>query len=158
MRRAALLCVVGVVLGVLGCTTPRPSGAGASATWGERAQQPWSVTERAPVVQSDEPDADPWNRATPHAERSLFLELAYDIYSNHLTKIDGARCEHYPTCSHYGIQAAREHGAVIGSWLTIDRLLRGTHSSVLRQLPLIQRKEGERHRYFDPVEENDFFL
>jgi len=33
-------------------------------------------------------------------------------------------CKHYPTCSEYGIEALRLHGATRGSWLTIRRLIR----------------------------------
>ncbi|MDX1639759.1 MAG: membrane protein insertion efficiency factor YidD [Balneolaceae bacterium] len=33
-------------------------------------------------------------------------------------------CRYHPTCSQYGIEALRRHGALKGSWLTIRRLLR----------------------------------
>lgn len=33
-------------------------------------------------------------------------------------------CRHDPTCSHYGIEAIKVHGAFKGSWLTLRRLLR----------------------------------
>jgi len=40
-------------------------------------------------------------------------------------------CRHVPTCSHYGIEAIKAHGAFKGCWLTFRRLLRchpwGTH-------------------------------
>lgn len=40
-------------------------------------------------------------------------------------------CRHDPTCSHYGIEAIKVHGALKGTWLTFRRLLRchpwGTH-------------------------------
>ena len=40
-------------------------------------------------------------------------------------------CRHDPTCSHYGIEAIKIHGALKGTWLTFRRLLRchpwGTH-------------------------------
>ncbi len=36
----------------------------------------------------------------------------------------GVRCRHMPTCSHYGMEAYRRHGAWRGSWLTLARLAR----------------------------------
>ena len=34
----------------------------------------------------------------------------------------GGRCRFYPSCSHYGYEALREHGAVRGLWLTVCRV------------------------------------
>lgn len=42
------------------------------------------------------------------------------IISPHLPK----SCRYHPTCSQYGIEALREHGALKGGWLTIKRILR----------------------------------
>ncbi|WP_432807414.1 membrane protein insertion efficiency factor YidD [Rhodoligotrophos ferricapiens] len=43
----------------------------------------------------------------------------------------GRTCRHLPSCSEYGIEALRRHGAWRGGWLTISRLSRchpwGTH-------------------------------
>jgi hypothetical protein len=33
-------------------------------------------------------------------------------------------CRFLPTCSAYGIEALDKHGALLGSWLTVRRLLR----------------------------------
>jgi uncharacterized protein len=33
-------------------------------------------------------------------------------------------CRFYPTCSHYGIEAFRQHGAIKGLWLTVIRILK----------------------------------
>lgn len=35
-------------------------------------------------------------------------------------------CRFSPTCSHYAAEAVRTHGALIGSWLALRRLLRCT--------------------------------
>jgi putative membrane protein insertion efficiency factor len=34
----------------------------------------------------------------------------------------GNNCRFHPSCSHYAEQAIREHGALMGSWLTFKRL------------------------------------
>lgn len=36
----------------------------------------------------------------------------------------GPRCKYYPSCSHYGIEALRTHGAMRGSALAAWRVLR----------------------------------
>lgn len=36
----------------------------------------------------------------------------------------GVRCRHEPTCSAYGLEALRIHGAWRGGWMTLGRLLR----------------------------------
>ena len=36
----------------------------------------------------------------------------------------GVRCRHAPTCSQYGMEAFRKHGAWRGFWLTLSRLSR----------------------------------
>ena len=34
----------------------------------------------------------------------------------------GRHCRFHPTCSHYGVEAIQNHGAMRGSWLTVRRL------------------------------------
>ncbi len=36
----------------------------------------------------------------------------------------GPRCRYLPTCSEYGLEAIRRHGAPRGAWLTLRRLCR----------------------------------
>ncbi|SES00041.1 hypothetical protein SAMN05443377_12723 [Propionibacterium cyclohexanicum] len=36
----------------------------------------------------------------------------------------GDVCKFYPTCSEYGLEALRRHGAVRGGWLTLRRIAR----------------------------------
>lgn len=33
-------------------------------------------------------------------------------------------CRHIPTCSNYGIEAIEKHGTIIGSYLTIKRVIK----------------------------------
>lgn len=115
---------------------------------------PWSTSTAAPVVASA---AHPGSAAIQRAPHDGFVDFVFRGYSRYLTRIDGTRCEHRPTCSYYAVLAVKRHGYVTGSLLSIDRLLRGGRSSVLRQLDLYKIEDGARF-YYDPVENNDFWL
>jgi hypothetical protein len=65
----------------------------------------------------------------------------------------GPRCPHQPSCSAYASQALRRHGAVLGSFIGVARLLRGSRSSALR--PLGRAPGGA---WLDPLEDSTFFL
>lgn len=41
-----------------------------------------------------------------------------------ISPLYGDVCKFYPTCSAYGLQALRRHGAVRGVWLTVRRIAR----------------------------------
>ncbi|MFW6387601.1 MAG: membrane protein insertion efficiency factor YidD [Thermodesulfobacteriota bacterium] len=76
------------------------------------------------------------------------------FFQKFISPVDSPRCPMYPTCSTYALQALRRHGPVLGSFLTVDRLLHET-SPEEQTIPL----EGfERIRYYDPLDANDFWL
>jgi len=41
-----------------------------------------------------------------------------------ISPMTGPRCKYYPSCSHYGVEAVRVHGATVGSALAMWRVLR----------------------------------
>ena len=45
-------------------------------------------------------------------------------YQKWLSPLLGPSCRFHPTCSQYGIEAIKTHGFVIGSWLTVKRILK----------------------------------
>ena len=53
----------------------------------------------------------------------------------------GSACRFEPTCSAYSLQALTQHGAAVGSYLTVRRLVRchpwcvGGHDPVPQELP-----------------------
>ncbi len=44
------------------------------------------------------------------------------LYQLTLALFIGGRCRFYPSCSHYGLDAIRIHGAIHGTWLTLRRI------------------------------------
>lgn len=46
------------------------------------------------------------------------------IYQLVISPLLGPRCKYYPSCSHYGLEAVRRHGAVRGSVMAAWRILR----------------------------------
>lgn len=82
------------------------------------------------------------------------LYLASLLYSNVLTRLDGPRCQHLPTCSRFASQAVARHGA-LGILMGLDRLLQPGESSAIRRLPEIEGWGGV--RTFDPVENYEFW-
>jgi hypothetical protein len=75
------------------------------------------------------------------------------FFIKYISPVDGDRCPSYPTCSQYALDAVRKHGALMGSIMAFDRLLH--ESDEIYRAPLI-RVHG-RYRYYDPVENNDFW-
>ena len=46
------------------------------------------------------------------------------IYQMTFSKLLPPSCRFEPSCSHYGYEAIRKHGAIKGSWLAISRIAR----------------------------------
>ncbi|MDQ6988630.1 MAG: membrane protein insertion efficiency factor YidD [Mariprofundaceae bacterium] len=76
------------------------------------------------------------------------------FYQHVLGHLDGRSCPAYPVCSSYAKQAFNKHGALLGSWLMIDRLIHEVGD--LDVGPWINW-QGQR-RLYDPLERNDFWL
>jgi putative membrane protein insertion efficiency factor len=52
------------------------------------------------------------------------LLLTIKLYKYFLSPFLPMSCRFYPTCSEYAMEAIRDHGAMIGLYLTVRRLLR----------------------------------
>ncbi|GEK32344.1 putative membrane protein insertion efficiency factor [Kurthia zopfii] len=50
--------------------------------------------------------------------------LIFRFYQKAISPLKPPSCRFYPTCSNYGIEALRTHGAIKGTILTIYRILR----------------------------------
>lgn len=51
----------------------------------------------------------------------VWIVKAYQLV---LSPFFGQQCRFYPTCSQYAVEAIQKHGALLGSYYTIRRLLR----------------------------------
>ncbi|ARU60899.1 membrane protein insertion efficiency factor YidD [Tumebacillus avium] len=52
------------------------------------------------------------------------LLLFFRFYRTFISPLKPPSCRFHPTCSEYGMQAVRAHGAWRGSFLTIKRILK----------------------------------
>ena len=46
------------------------------------------------------------------------------VYQLLLSPFLGQQCRFYPTCSQYSVEALQKHGALLGSYYTLRRLVR----------------------------------
>lgn len=93
--------------------------------------------------------------ASPAAARDPNpLRAAVRFFQTFISPVDGPRCRMYPTCSGYALQALDRHGPLLGTLLTVDRLLHEGSPEEHRH-PV---EVGGRLRYHDPLGNNDFWL
>jgi putative membrane protein insertion efficiency factor len=55
--------------------------------------------------------------------RYLLIALI-KAYKFFISPLLGSNCRFYPSCSSYSLEALQRHGAIIGSYLTLKRLLK----------------------------------
>jgi hypothetical protein len=94
---------------------------------------------------------------TPNAAPGLSanpLYLASLFYSQFLTRTDGPRCQHLPTCSRFASQAVARYGP-FGIPIGLDRTIQPGQSSALRTLPELEY--GGVFRHYDPLENYEFW-
>ena len=53
-----------------------------------------------------------------------FFVLFVRFYQTAISPLLPSACRYTPSCSAYGIEALRKHGAIRGGWLTIKRIAR----------------------------------
>lgn len=85
--------------------------------------------------------------------------MPLSFYAEILSSVDGDRCPSQPNCSLYARQAVEHHGAVLGLWMTVDRLIheRTEIRRAARMDRMVHSKDGSL-RVLDTLEENDFWL
>lgn len=55
---------------------------------------------------------------------SLGVLFFFNLYKNHLSKLDGPKCPYYPTCSQFGVEAVRYYGPFWGLVMLFNRQMR----------------------------------
>ncbi|MRX72410.1 membrane protein insertion efficiency factor YidD [Bacillus lacus] len=53
----------------------------------------------------------------------IFISII-KLYQKVISPLKPPTCRFYPTCSHYGLEAIRVHGALKGGLLTVIRILK----------------------------------
>lgn len=48
--------------------------------------------------------------------------LLIRFYQVLISPILPSSCRYYPSCSHYGYEAVKKHGAIKGGWMAIKRI------------------------------------
>ena len=80
---------------------------------------------------------------------SLLLMLLVRAYQLLVSPLLGPSCRFYPSCSAYGLEALRVHGAVRGTWLTVRRLLRchPWNPGGVDEVPPARARHPHRHQH-----------
>ena len=53
-----------------------------------------------------------------------FLIYIISLYQKYISPYKGTKCPYFPSCSNYGIEAIKEHGAIKGFFMAFWRVLR----------------------------------
>ena len=53
---------------------------------------------------------------------SAFFICFIKVYQKAIAPFFMSPCRHVPSCSHYSLEAIRQHGSLKGIWLTLKRL------------------------------------
>ncbi|MBW2021011.1 MAG: membrane protein insertion efficiency factor YidD [Deltaproteobacteria bacterium] len=105
---------------------------------------PWELDKKRNIVNEN-------HETAPGSYITLPLIRFFQKY---ISPVDGERCPCFPTCSSYSLQAYRKHVFFIGTLMTVDRLFH--EADIEKHAPL--RKVGDRDRFIDPLENNDFWF
>jgi putative membrane protein insertion efficiency factor len=86
--------------------------------------------------------------------RGVALLSSIKFYQDYISRVDGDRCQMYPTCSQYCSEAIKKHGALLGWIMCSDRLMRDGRDETRLSDPVWV--DGKRRSY-DPLSNNDFW-
>ncbi|MCH9650762.1 MAG: membrane protein insertion efficiency factor YidD [Deltaproteobacteria bacterium] len=100
----------------------KAAGEGQAAPRRKRRLKVWAVVGLAVVLLAADLARPPARQVSTAA-----LLFGIDVYQGTLSRLlrsSGAQCRFEPTCSHYGEEAIRKHGALRGSAKAARRVLR----------------------------------
>jgi putative component of membrane protein insertase Oxa1/YidC/SpoIIIJ protein YidD len=93
-------------------------------------------------------------KAVPLSSPNTIAMGLIRFFQKHISKVDGDRCQMYPSCSQYGYESFERHGFFLGFIMTADRLMRDNFEA-FKYYP-IYHNNGIL-RYYDPISANDFW-
>ena len=115
---------------------------------------PWSMSDDVPVIATATASTVPASAVSPDETIGQdFCFMLLRFYQKVLSVVTVSHCPMIPSCSSYGMDAVRKHGAFVGVMMTADRLY---HEGTERSWAPIVR-DGGRVRFLDPVQNNDFW-
>lgn len=88
------------------------------------------------------------------APARTFLIGGIKLYRVTLSSLLGGQCRFYPTCSHYGEEAIRVHGAIKGSALAMWRILR-CHPFSKGGVEHVPKRRDRHARYEDVIQQGN---
>jgi putative membrane protein insertion efficiency factor len=138
--KMALIIIVPVITLSIGLTVP-------CYCMDEKSFAPWDYKYSMPAGE------DKLEQEKDSSFCGHILIQAIRFYQHYISPVIGDRCQMYPSCSSYALQAIKKHGCIIGSVITSDRLIHEANET--DRAPLIE-KEGDLG-YYDPVSANDFW-
>jgi hypothetical protein len=123
-------------------------------------------TQAVPAFAAEDGLSGPWDGSahrsiTPDRQASQkstsvttgFFTSLLTFFSEVISPVDGDRCPSYPTCAAYSKQAYEKHGALVGTLMTVDRMI---HEASESDFSPIVRVYGV-NRIYDPVSANEFW-
>ena len=124
------------------------------------------ITQGVPCLAAEDALNGPWEtpaessvakgQRAGHREFSVatgVFTYLLTFFQEAISPVDGDRCPSYPTCAAYSRQAYQKHGALLGTLMTVDRLIHEASES--RFSPMVE-VHGVR-RIYDPVSANEFW-
>jgi hypothetical protein len=119
-----------------------------------------------PVWAGEDPLQGPWDspayrvqlqketetRRNTSMSSPFFISLL-NFFSTVISPVDGDRCPSYPTCAAYSKEAYQKHGALLGTFMTVDRLFHEADESRFSPTVVVYGVG----RIYDPVSANEFW-
>ena len=108
---------------------------------------PWDETAYRPSAERQT------STHKPHSVPTVFFTSLLTFFQKVISPVDSDRCPSYPTCAAYSKQAYQKHGPIVGTLMTVDRLI---HEASEAQFSPTIEVHGIR-RVYDPVSANEFW-
>jgi len=108
---------------------------------------PWDSPSYGGLVQKETEIRSNTSMSSP-----FFISLL-NFFSKVISPVDGDRCPSYPTCAAYSKEAYQKHGALVGTLMTVDRLLHEADEPRFSPTVVVHGVG----RIYDPVSANELW-